>query len=106
MRCSSSESGTSLPPSWSMRRSQEVSHTNWGATTRAVRFLLPTVGPGRARPPLLIAAPLHADPLRSSQGRGDDGVVAEAAADVVHRPAGVVPTRLLDVVEAELTGAV
>src|SRR4051812_15053630 len=106
MRCSSSESGTSLPPSWSMRRSKEVSHTIWGATTRPARFLLPTVRTNRARTPLLIAPPLHPNPLRAAQGRRDDGVVAEAAPDVVDGPAGVVPTGLLDVVEAQLAGAV
>ena len=41
------------------------------------------------RPPLLVPPALHPDAVRSTEGGGNDGVVAEATANVVHRPAGV-----------------
>src|SRR5687767_13422343 len=106
MRCSSSESGTSLPPSWSMRRVRRVSHTIPPPTTRPHPNSLWSVRVRAARTPLLVASTLDPDALRTSQRGGDDGIVTERVADVIDRLAGVVPARVVGLLEAQLANPV
>src|SRR5712671_682777 len=95
MRCSSSESGTP----------KSLAH-DLGSNNASRRGFSPSVGVRGTRAPLLISLALDPYPVRSSQCGGHDGVVAEPATDVVDRPAGVAPPGALDVLEAELPGAV
>src|SRR6476659_393505 len=103
MRCSSSESGTSLPPVVVDAPSPKESRTGtWGQQREARWFCSSRPVRAVGRPPLLIAASLDPDAVWSSERRRHDGLVTEAVPNVVDCPAGIVPSGLEAGVESQL----
>src|SRR3954453_18085684 len=87
------------------RRAKSLPH-EVGGNNASPLVSPPVAVAGGGRAPLLIAAALQLTTVGPPERGGDDGLVAEAPADVVDGPAGVVPPGPRQLVETQLAGAV